>query len=661
MKKLKSVAVCAFAALCFANFSAASGPKDRTATNPKSLRSQANVSAKSLPIEDLFLTHSIGGGAWSPNGQEIAFESNASGRTNVWKIHSDGSGPTQLTHSDDRQFAATWSPDGKWIVYQQDVGGAEIWDLFAVAAEGGNPVNLTNTEKIAESSPLWSPDGAKLAIAYKPKESPVTDIAILDWKNRQVTKLTNEKEQDHRWSAAAWSRDGTFILANRGNALFTDSDAYLIDVSTGKAEKLTAHDGQQLFEGDDLSSDGKTALISSNAKGGYFNVALLDVPTKKLRWVTDTQWDAHASSFSPDGKQYAYIINEDGRTHAFIGNTGTGKSQPVQMPEGLTDFTGNPTAFSPDSTNVLLNHQSSRRPNDLWTYSVSDGKSQQLTKSGSDTIDAALLPQSQLVTYKSFDGTMISAFVWVPFNLKRDGTNAAVVLPHGGPTGQVPDVFNRTAAALATRGYICIAPNVRGSTGYGKKFQQMNVKDLGGGDLQDEVFAVNFLKSSGYVDAKKVGITGGSYGGFMTLMAIGKTPDVWAAAVEEYGIINWLTMLQHEDAFLQQYEKSLLGDPEKDRQIYEDDSPLKYIRKEKAPLLVLQGENDPRVPKEEAEQVVEILKKEGRTVDVHYYPNEGHGFAKREDQIDALRRTAEWFDKYLKNGNGTTKSEHEVH
>ncbi|HEU5233892.1 MAG TPA: S9 family peptidase [Terriglobales bacterium] len=661
MKRLGSVAVCAFVALCVTTFSAASGPEDRTATNPKSLRSQANASAKPVPIDDLFLTHSIGGGAWSPNGEEIVFESNASGRTNVWKIHSDGSGAIQLTHSDDRQFAATWSPDGKWIVYQQDVGGAEIWDLFAVAAEGGNPVNLTKTEKIAESSPLWSPDGEKLAIAYKPKESPVTDIAILDWKSRQVTKLTNEQAQDHRWSAAGWSRDGKFILANRGNALFTDSDAYLIEVSTGKAEKLTAHDGQQLFEGDDLSSDGKTALISSNAKGGYFNVALLDVPTKKLRWVTDTQWDAHASSFSPDGKQYAYIINEDGRTHAFIGNTGTGTSQPVQMPEGLTDFTGNPTAFSPDGTKVLLNHQSSRRPNDLWTYSLSDGKSQQLTKSASDTIDAALLPQSQLVSYKSFDGTMISAFVWVPFNLKRDGTNAAVILPHGGPTGQTPDFFNRTAAALATRGYICIAPNVRGSTGYGRKFQEMNVKDLGGGDLQDEVFAVNFLKSSGYVDAKKVGITGGSYGGFMTLMAIGKTPDVWAAAVEEYGIINWLTMLQHEDAFLQQYEKSLLGDPEKDRQIYEDDSPLKYIRNEKAPLLVLQGENDPRVPKEEAEQVVEILKKEGRTVDVHYYPNEGHGFAKREDQIDALKRTADWFDKYLKNGNGKTKSEHEGH
>ena len=181
--------------------------------------------------------------------------------------------------------------------------------------------------------------------------------------------------------------------------------------------------------------------------------------------------------------------------------------------------------------------------------------------------------------------------------------------------------------------------------------RKRNYQDLGGGDLQDEVYATKFLVDTGYVDAKKIGITGGSYGGFMTLMAIGKTPDIWAAAVEEYGIINWYTMLQHEDPFLQQYERTLMGDPEKDRAIYEADSPIKYIGKEKAPLLVLQGENDIRVPKEEAEQVVEILKKSGRTVDAHYYAAEGHGFSKRENQIDALRRTVDWFNKYLKSGS----------
>jgi dipeptidyl aminopeptidase/acylaminoacyl peptidase len=172
--------------------------------------------------------------------------------------------------------------------------------------------------------------------------------------------------------------------------------------------------------------------------------------------------------------------------------------------------------------------------------------------------------------------------------------------------------------------------------------------DQGGGDLQDEIYGVKFLEATAYVDPKKIGITAGSYGGNMTLLAIGKAPDVWAAAVEEYGIINWLTMLQHEDPFLQQYEKSLLGDPEKDRAVYDADSPLTYIKNAKAPLLVLQGDNDIRVPKEEAEQVVKTLQDSGKTVDAHYYANEGQGFAKRENQIDAIRRTIDWFDRYLK-------------
>ena len=201
---------------------------------------------------------------------------------------------------------------------------------------------------------------------------------------------------------------------------------------------------------------------------------------------------------------------------------------------------------------------------------------------------------------------------------------------------------------LLHAGMSVIAPNPRGSTGYGIEFQKANLKDLGGGDLQDEIHGVKFLIDTGFVNPKKIGITGGSYGGFMTLMAIGKAPDLWAAAVEQYGIINWLTMLKHSDPLLQQYERSLLGDPDTDRLVYENSSPLKHIRNAKAPLLVLQGENDIRVPKEEAEQVVAILKAEGRVVESRYYAAEGHGFSKRENQIDAIRRTVEWFDKYLK-------------
>jgi dipeptidyl aminopeptidase/acylaminoacyl peptidase len=238
----------------------------------------------------------------------------------------------------------------------------------------------------------------------------------------------------------------------------------------------------------------------------------------------------------------------------------------------------------------------------------------------------------------------------MPFNLNRDGSNPAVVLPHGGPTDQTIDRFNSTAAALASRGYICIAPNVRGSTGYGAAFQKQNYQDLGGGDLEDEVYATRFLLATGYVDAKKIGITGGSYGGFMTLMAVAKTPGIWAAAVEQYGIVNWVTMVDKSEPFLQSYVHSILGDPEKDAAVYRAASPLTYMKNATAPLLVLQGENDIRVPKEEAEQVVKIYQENGKTVEAKFYPQEGHGYAKREDQVDALRRVVAWFDRYLKAG-----------
>src|SRR5207248_7629566 len=290
----------------------------------------------------------------------------------------------------------------------------------------------------------------------------------------------------------------------------------------------------------------------------------------------------------------------------------------------------------------------STTPADYWIVDATTGAARQLSHSAIASLESAALPPSQLVHYKSFDGTIISAFLWMPFNVERNGKNAAIVYPHGGPTGQTLDTFGRSIVALVSRGYAVIAPNVRGSTGYGLKFQQMNVKDLGGGDLQDEVYAAKFLAATGYIDAKKIGITGGSYGGYMTLMAIGKTPNVWAAGVEQFGIVDWYSMLQHEDPALQEYEKSILGDPVKDRAVYEAASPIKYIRNAKAPLLVLQGENDIRVPKEEAEQVVKILKDAGKTVDAHFYPAEGHGFVKRENQIDAIRRMVDWFDKYLK-------------
>jgi dipeptidyl aminopeptidase/acylaminoacyl peptidase len=623
------------------------GPGDRQPTNPKSVVSTSNPAAKPAPVNDLYYTRNVIGGAWSPDGQQIVFTTDISGRLNLWKVRAMGGWPIQLTQSDERQYRAVWSPDGKWIVYQQDKEGDELWDLFAIPSDGGEPVNLTNTPAIREQDPHWSHDGNTIAFAYKPKEATQYDIALLDWTTRRVHKLTNEQQPGYSWNVVAWSDDDKIICANRVNPAFTDADVYLIDVATGKLNNLTCHQGAIRYLASSLSSDGGTVLLNSDAKGGYMNIALFDVTSKKLTWVTDLEWEALAGSFSPDGKSYTYVVNEDGLTDAYIADRSTHEAEKLDLPDGLNYFAGNPNEFAPRSDRVIVSHEASNQPGDLWVYNLNSRRPEQLTFSAIASLRAVPLPPSQIVHYKSFDGKVISALLWMPFNLKRNGSNPALLLPHGGPTGQMIDYWNPDVAALTSRGYVCIAPNPRGSTGYGLDFQKANFQDLGGGDLKDEIAGVEFLKATGFVDPKKIGVVGASYGGFMTLMAIGKAPDIWAAAVEMSGIINWSTMLETSDPSLKEYIKALLGDPDENRQIYDADSPITYIRNEKAPLLVLHGDNDPQVPKEEAQQVVDILKKEGRVVDVHYYQNEGHGFMKRENQLDAIQRTIAWFDRYL--------------
>ena len=640
--RFSGIALCGL--LCASWSAFAAGPQDRKPTAPQAVTSAGGPAAVALPVEALLTTTRISGVAHSNSGAKLAFVSTASGRPNLWIMNVDGTGAQQLIKSNDRQSNARFAHDDATLVYSQDRGGNEYYDIYTVAAGGGEPRNLTHSDDVSETVDEFSPDGKLLAIGVKQKTSPATDLAVMQWPEGRIRQLTHETDPKASWSENAWSPDGHFLYATRSVGI-DDSDIFRVEVATGKAQKLLEHAGKQLVTVADVSRDGRMLLVSSNGKGGYENVALLNLATKGLRWLTDTQWSASGVAFTPDGESAVYGLNADGRVSTRFVNLKTMQESERGITAGMNLPDAAPTPFLPDGS-MLLAHEDSGHPQELYRL-AKDNTLTQITHNANETLQHAVLPKSQLVTYKSFDGRLISAFVWVPFNLKRDGTAAAVVMPHGGPTGQTTDAFNGRAELLASRGFVVIAPNVRGSTGYGMEFQNANIKDLGGADLKDEVAGVEFLKATGFVNAKRVGIWGGSYGGYMTLMAIGKTPDLWSAAVDEYGILNWLTMLQHEDPRLQEYEKSLLGDPAKDVAVYEASSPLKYIRNEKAPLLVLQGDNDIRVPKEEAEQVVSILKAEGRTVDAVYYPDEGHGFVKREHQRDELTRSVAWLQKYL--------------
>lgn len=620
------------------------GPAERVPTDPHAVSSSSGAATEPLHVDALLTTTRIGDVARSNDGRRLVYTSNASGRLNLWIMNADGTDAHKLVTNDDRQTGARFTRDDSAVVYSQDRGGNEYYDIYAVPVGGGDPRNLTNTPDVSETMDEFSPDGKLLAIGVKQKTAPSTNLAVMDWPSGAIRQLTHETDPKASWSENAWSPDGKFIYATRSIGI-DDSQIYRVNAATGASEQLMEHTGKQLVSISDVSPDGSTLLLTSDAKGGYENVAVYDLASKKLRWLTDTEWSAEGVTFTPDGGSVVYVKNADGRMSTRFLNLKSMQESERGVPAGLNLPAGAPTPFLPDGS-MLLRHEDSSHPQELYRLSA-DNQLTQITHNANPALEHNVLPKSQLVTYRSFDGMLISAFVWVPVNLKRDGSAAAVVMPHGGPTGQVTDTFNGRAELLASRGFVVIAPNVRGSTGYGMSFQNANIKDLGGADLKDEIAGVDFLKATGYIDPKHVGIWGGSYGGYMTLMAIGKTPDVWSAAVDEYGILNWLTMLQHEDPQLQEYEKSLLGDPVKDLAVYEASSPLKYIRNEKAPLLVLQGDNDIRVPREEAEQLVGILKAEGRTVDSVFYPEEGHGFQKREHQQDELSRSVAWLQKYL--------------
>jgi dipeptidyl aminopeptidase/acylaminoacyl peptidase len=624
-------------------------PTSQTITDPKQIKSKPNAQVeKNLSIEKLYMTRIVGGTAWSPDGKMIAFISNITGRNNLWLVPAEGGWPTQLTISDQRQAAPAWSPDGKWIAYQSDYDGDEQWDIFLVSPKTGQIVNLTNTREIAEESPAWSPDGRYLAYMVKPKTSSTYELDVYDMLMREVKHLTTGTPKDKGNVAPIWSRDGKWIAFTQFQAKGTDSNVFVAEVATGKSTLLTEHKGENLYSANDFSPDGKHLLITSNAGNGYDNVGLLHLATRKIDWLTQDKWEINGGNFSPDGKTITWTANVDGNTEIFLHNVASGKTSGLPLAKGVNGLGGSESSFTGDGSSLLYYHNGPNAPNDVWVYSLATGKSHQVTRSLVAGVRSEDMVEPYLVHYPSRDGKWtIPAFVYMPYNLPHQPVSPAIVYVHGGPTSQTVNSFNRIVQYVVNQGYIVIAPNYRGSTGYGKEFQHANLFDMGGGDLQDVLGAADWIKQTGYVDPKKLILMGGSYGGYMTMMGVTKAPDLWAAGVPIVPFVNWFTEIQNEDPVLQQSDMATMGDPEKNKALYEDRSPINFIDQVKAPLLLLAGGHDPRCPKEETLQVVDAIKKRGGTAEYKIYDNEGHGFAKVENQIDAYRRVADFLKAHV--------------
>ncbi len=645
---MKRIFIIVTIAFVFGSFAAAAQPAQPSAviTDPAQIKSRDKFDIQPFTVEKLYMTRAIAYAAWSPDDKQVAFVTNISGRYNIWLVPSQSGWPTQLTVSNQRQINISWSPKGRWIAYNSDYDGNEQWDLFLVSTSNGQVVNLTNTPEVSEEGATWSPDGEKLAYSVKPKQSPNYELDVMEILTKKVTHLTSNTPAEMSNVNPIWSKDGKWIVYTQQNPTGKNANVFLVSSAGGRATNLTAHEGEQHFSATDISPDGKTVLITSTAHNGFKNAGLLDVATKKITWLTTDKWEVNSGHFSPDGKHLNWTANVEGNWDIDVYDVAAKQSRALPIAKGLNWLLSDATTFSHDSKRILYIHEGPNAPNDLWTYDFIASKATQITNSMVGGLRSEDMVEPFLIHYPSKDGKwQISAFVYVPYNAEKNSKNAAVVMIHGGPDSQSRNSFSPSIQYLVNQGYFVIAPNYRGSTGYGKEFEDANRLDMGGGDLEDVISATEWIKKTGFIDPKKVAVMGGSYGGYLTMMAVTKAPDLWAAGVAIVPFVNWFTEIENEDPLLREYDMATMGDPMKDKARLQERSPINFVDQIKAPLLLLAGGNDPRCPRTEAEQVASAIKKRNGVVELKVYENEGHGFAKVENQIDAYARVAEFLKK----------------
>ncbi len=636
---------------------ALAGAAPAPASGP-AVRSLTRAGVQRYTIEQLFATRTIGAAAWSPDGGRVAFVSNISGRNNLWLVSAAGGWPDQLTTGDQRQDAPAWSPDGQWIAFQSDHDADEQWDLLLVSPSNGQVENLTRTPEVAEESPLWSPDSKWIAVAIKPRSAPNYEIALWDMRAARLRPLTHGTPADWSLTPVAFLPGGQWLLAARVHASGKDADAVLVDRVSGQVRNLTAHEGEQRWLPSDVSPDGRWVLLTSDASNGFANVALLDLKAMFERgagagvapvtWVTDEPHEMSAPRFSPDGHSFVFEANTEGDGELFSWDVATRQRTRLGLPAGFNTLAGDPSCYAPDGAHLLVRRSAARSPGDLWVYDLGTATAKPITNAFVGGLDPGDMVEPARVHYPSRDGTLVSAFLYLPWNLAKNGSQPAIVWVHGGPTSQSVNGFSRPIQYFVNRGIIVLAPNYRGSTGYGKAFMDANRFDMGGGDLADVVAGARFLARTGYASAKKIAVGGGSYGGYLTMMAVTKSPETWAAGVALFPFVNWFTEVEHEDPELRQYDLATMGDPKQREALYRDRSPVFFVDRIRAPLLLAAGKNDPRCPPDESRQVVEALKQRGRSCEFLFYEDEGHGFARLENLFDAYRRVVTFLERELK-------------
>lgn len=619
--------------------SAATAPATPVAGAPK-------IAVKRYTIDQFMATTSITGASFSADEKRILFSSNASGIFNVYSQPVAGGAPEALTTSStDSNYAVGYFPADNRLLFTRDQGGNENNHLYVRELDGSEK-DLTPGDKLKANFAGWLPDGSGFYVTTNERDPKFFDLYQLDAKTYART-LVYKNETGMEISEI--SRDGRWIAFDKINTT-ADSDVYLVDLQTQALKHLTPHQGVASFSAASFDPASKRLLMRSNEGSEFTRLIAYDLASGKTSDVEKADWDVVYTYYSKDGRYRVTGINADASTVIRLAEVGAnGAESPVALPK-LPGGEIRGVTFSKSSGRMAFYLNGDRSPNNLFVYDFGSKKVAQLTQSLSKDIDPADLAESQVVRFKSFDGMVIPSILYMPKDASPTNKVPAVLFVHGGPGGQTTRNYSALMQYLANHGYAVLGINNRGSSGYGKSFFTADDGKHGREPLWDCIEAKTWLASTGVVDAERIGIMGGSYGGYMTLAAMAFRPEAFKVGIDIFGVSNWLRTLESIPPYWESFRLALyqeIGDPTKERERLIASSPLFHAKEIKKPLMVIQGANDPRVIKPESDEIVAAVKANGVPVEYVVFDDEGHGFSKKKNQIEANRRMLQFLDKYL--------------
>lgn len=611
--------------------------KDTTAVPP------VQQTIPTYSAEQFFATRSYIGNAINHSNDALLVASDETGVFNLYKVSMDGSNWQPLTQSDtDPQFPISWFPHDNRVLLTADQGGNELNHVF-VRELDGSIHDLTPGEELKASFMKWTDDD-HFWLTSNERDSRYFDLYRYhpDTYQRELVFENNEG-----YSLTALSDDGRWLalMKVRNNA---DNNVFLLDLqqTPHQPELITPHEGNISHTVFGFSRDNNTLIFGSNDGSEFVRAYTHDVSSGEQQLYSEADWDIMYIGYSKDNRYRVEAINADASTKVSITDQQSG--EPLQLPPlPAGDLRG--INFSDDSSTLSFYLNADNSPSNLYVWQLGSAKAERLTDALNPAMNEQHLVMSEVIRFESFDGLVVPALQYKPHQASSDNKVPAMIWIHGGPGGQSRTGYNPLIQHLVNHGYAVLSVNNRGSSGFGKTFYHLDDRRHGEDDLQDIVYGKYYLQSLDWVDPERIGVMGGSYGGYLTMAAMAFTNE-FEVGINIFGVTNWVRTLESIPPWWEAFREALyaeLGDPAVDGERLHRISPLFHADQVQKPVLVVQGANDPRVLQVESDEMVAAIRAQGVPVEYVLFPDEGHGFLKRENRITAQQAYLKFLQQYL--------------